>query len=108
MGSSPVSADAITGGTMSLDDLKAVQDRIESGLEDSAPRMDCARVNEDYYQLRNATYIEKRESELDVDYLRRPKRTVRLVRKAVDTLGRRLYHPGPSRNLVDESGAETE
>lgn len=108
MGSSPVSADAITGGTMSLDDLKAVQDRIESGLEDSAPRMDCARVNEDYYQLRNATYIEKRESELDADYLRRPKRTVRLVRKAVDTLGRRLYHPGPSRNLVDESGAVDE
>jgi len=91
-----------------LNELKRVQDMIESGLPDSQARIDDAKTNDAYYALLNSNYIPKREAETDNDYARRPKRTVRLVKKAVDTLGRRLYHPGPSRKLTSEDSADNE
>lgn len=97
-------------GLVDIDKLKPIQDQIESGLPDSQERRDRARKNDAFYRMRGVVYIEKRESETDTDFARRPKHVSYLVKKAIDTLGRRLYQPAPVRKLVlpDGSVADTE
>jgi hypothetical protein len=77
--------------------LDSVEEEVRSGLPTAEERLECAKANEDFYQLRNALYVEKRDSEEGADFARRPKRTSKLTRKAVTTLTSLLYSPGPSR-----------
>ncbi len=79
--------------------LEAVVDQIAAGLPDESERLTEARANEDFYELRNHLYIEKREAETQRDFDTRPKRCSYMTRKAVKTLTQKLYAPGPSRSL---------
>jgi hypothetical protein len=80
--------------------LKRAEEQVQSGLPgDECDRLGGAIANDDFYELRNLRYLEKREGETDYDYRMRPKRTVGLVREAVDKLTSKLYSPGPTRKL---------
>jgi hypothetical protein len=79
--------------------LDQIEEEIEEGLRLHADRLVAAYDNEEYLACRNAAYVPRRESEEWRDYMRRPKRTSKLVRKAIFTLGKNLYSPGPTRRL---------
>ncbi|HWE35653.1 MAG TPA: hypothetical protein VG406_03710 [Isosphaeraceae bacterium] len=79
--------------------LDTIEEEVRAGLPTHRPRLDAARANADFYKLRNLAYIERREGEDVADYDRRPKRTSKLTKKAVDTLTGYLYSPGPTRDF---------
>lgn len=69
---------------------------------------DCARANEDYYDLKNRLYLEnlaREENETASDWDARPKQYSRLTRRAVHCLTDELYSPGPTRALNEGSAA---
>lgn len=102
-----LSADANVG-LLEDGQIKEVIEQIKDGLPNSRQRRYEAKVCEAHYQYLGADYIPKREAELDRDYAQRPKRVAYLTRKAIDTLGRRLYQPGPNRKLTSKPGAANE
>lgn len=86
--------------------LDTVEREVLAGLPAHADRLTCAWDNEQYYQGRNASYIARKESEEYNDFLRRPKPTSKLTRKAVRELTKQLYSPGPTRALEGAPAAD--
>lgn len=60
-------------------------------------RLDEARLNRAYYELRGASFIPKRPAELFGNFYSRPKKSLPFTKMVVDTLTRHLYAPGPTR-----------
>jgi hypothetical protein len=73
--------------------LDTIADEVKAGLPLHADRLVEAFDNEEYYAGRNAAYIARREAEDWRDYLRRPRRTSKILRKVIRALAR-LYAPG--------------
>ena len=88
------------------EDIDLVHLEIVAGMPNEAPRLLDMKINEDYYELRNLHYIDKREAESDIDYVNRPKRTSGMTRQVVEKLTEHLYNPGPARRLVDAAAAD--
>ena len=95
----PPAADAIPT-------LSSLHEALAAGLPDEAERWESARANEDYYQLRNEAYIERRPSEEPQDFQARPKRTSKMTRTVVRKLSNPLYKTGPTRRLKTSAGAD--
>ncbi len=91
--------DANTLLRYNLENLSEVDIRIRDGLKDASDRLEAAKANEAYYRMENRAYIEKREAETDTDFANRPKRCSYMTYKAVSTLSKPLYTPGPIRTL---------
>lgn len=84
--------------------LDALDEAIKAGLPAESGRWECAVANDDFYRLRNAGYLERREAEDDVDFLSRPKRTSKLTRRVIKVLTDQLYNPGPTRTMPGPAG----
>jgi hypothetical protein len=86
--------------------LDLIEEEIEAGLPLHADRLCEAFLNEEYYRGRNALYVARKESEEWLDYVRRPKRTSKITRRAIRVLARDLYSPGPTRKLEGSATAD--
>lgn len=89
------------------DSLDLVELEVLAALPNESQRMLDAKVNEDFYNLRNMWYIEKREAETDYDFEYRPKRYSKITRRVIEVLTAHLYNPGPARRLEGSSAGET-
>lgn len=87
-----------------LPSLDEIDGEVQAGLPLHAERLVDAFNNEEYYAGRNAGYIPRREAEDWRDYLKRPKRTSKILRRVIRTLAN-LYAPGPSRELKGNASA---
>jgi hypothetical protein len=87
--------------------LDLIEEEIEAGLPLHADRLCEAFLNEEYYRGRNALYVARKESEEWLDYVRRPKRTSKITRRAIRVLARDLYSPGPTRKLEGSATADS-
>jgi hypothetical protein len=85
--------------------LDTIADEVKAGLPLHADRLVEAFDNEEYYAGRNAAYIARREAEDWRDYLRRPRRTSKILRKVIRALAR-LYAPGPHREVKGDAAAD--
>lgn len=81
-----ISLDEIAGEVMT--GLQAHVDRLQESF-------DC----EEFLAGRNIAYLKRKQSEEYLDYLNRPKRTSKLLRKVIRKLAEHLYSPGPTRQL---------
>src|SRR5688572_28201173 len=91
----------------SVPPLDLVDDDVRAGLEFDRDRLDAAHDNEEFYQLRNLAYLEKRPEETEEDFDHRPKRTSKLTRTVVRKLSEPLYKPGPTRKLEGPPALDT-
>lgn len=87
---------------LSLDEIAG---EIEAGLPLHADRLVEAFDCEEFYAGRNAAYIARREAEDWRDYLKRPRRTSKILRKVVRALAN-LYAPGPQRQYKGDASAD--
>lgn len=99
--------DILIRDPQSIPALDTIADEVRAGLPCSRERLAEARLNEDYYQLRNAQYVPRREGESDEDYAARPKRTSKLTRCVIRKLTEPLYSPGPTRNWEADAEVDT-
>lgn len=80
--------------------LDRVAEDVRGGMRDHLEEWACYQANADFLHLRNHLHFERharKEGESDRDFEERPKQYSRLTRKAIHTLTRHLYKPGPSR-----------
>lgn len=87
--------------------LDTIERDVMAGLLGDADRLDESAENEDFYQLQNAGYIERREAEDEQEFQRRPKRTSKLLRCVIRKLSEPLYNPGPVRHWDGEAGIDS-
>lgn len=85
--------------------LNDVEREILAGLPNEQERRAQCLRNLDYYHLRGAKLIPRRDAETDQDYRIRPKRHLPFTRRVVQVLAAKLYSPGPSRALVGQDAA---
>ena len=82
---------------------------IESEILDGLPNEQDRRAqnlrNLDYYQMRGAKLIPRRDAETDQDYKIRPKRHLPFTHRVVNVLSSKLYCPGPNRSIVGQEAA---
>lgn len=83
-----------------------IDDEIRHGLPREQERRTEALRALDYYQRRGVSHIQRRDAETDDSFRNRPKRSIPLTRRVVDVLCSKLYSPGPSRSIDDETAAE--
>lgn len=83
-----------------------IEQEILRGLPSSEARRTAGFDNLQFYLGNNIAYIDREESEEFKDFVNRPKRCSRLTRKAIETLTRHLYHPGPSRKIEASEEAD--
>jgi hypothetical protein len=86
--------------------LDSIEQELRCGLALHSDRLVEAFDCEEFYAGRSQLYIPKRESEEWRDYLKRPKRTSKMLRKAVRTLAEDLYSPGPTRRLESDASVD--
>jgi hypothetical protein len=85
--------------------LADVEREILAGLpNEQERRAECLR-NMDYYHLRGAKLIPRRDAETDQDYRIRPKRHLPFTSRVVKVLASKLYAPGPNRVVVGQDAA---
>lgn len=85
--------------------LADIESEILAGLPNEQARRGTCLRSLDYYHLRGAKLIPRRDAEQDQDYKLRPKRSLPFARRVVNVLASKLYNPGPSRQLADAPGA---
>jgi hypothetical protein len=83
----------------SVPPIDSIDEEVRAGLPGEAERMARARLNEDYYALRNDRHIARRESEDEASFAARPKVTSAMTMQAIAKLTELLYGPGPTRTL---------
>jgi hypothetical protein len=83
----------------SVPSLREVGDSVRDGLPEERKRLADALANEDFYQFRNCTHLERRPDETEEEFEDRPKRYSRITRTVVRKLAEPLYNPGPTRVL---------
>ncbi len=86
--------------------LDTIEDEIRAGMVLHADRLVAAFDCEEYYACRNSAYIQRRESEDWLDFVKRPKRTSKITAKVIKTLAKGLYSPGPTRRIKNGAGAD--
>jgi hypothetical protein len=82
-----------------------IEREIIAGLPNEQERRAQNLRNIDYYQMRGAKLIPRRDAETDQDYKIRPKRSLPFTRRVIDVLCSKLYCPGPNRSIVDQDVA---
>ena len=82
-----------------------VEREILAGLRNEQDRRAQNLRNLDYYQMRGAKLIPRRDAETDQDYKIRPKRHLPFTHRVVNVLCSKLYCPGPNRSIVDQDAA---
>jgi hypothetical protein len=87
--------------------LDTIEAEVRAGMPGESARWECATTNEDFYQLRNKSYIERRKAEDDTAFQNRPKRTSHLTRTVIRKLAEPLYNPGPTRTLANSGAVDT-
>jgi hypothetical protein len=85
-------------------DTKAFHDRIDSEIRDGLKneqdrRTECLRSME-YYNLRGANMIMRRDAESDSDFMSRPKRSLPFCHRVIRVLTSKTYMPGPARSIA--------
>jgi hypothetical protein len=98
--------DAVIPATLPDAYLAKVESEILAGLPNEQERRAQCLRNMDYYHLRGAKLIPRRDAETDQDYRIRPKRHLPFTSRVIRVLASKLYAPGPSRT-VDEDDAAT-
>lgn len=90
-----------------MDELSLrIDEEIRGGLKCGKEERDAALVALDYYELRGAKYIQRRDGESFSDYVARTKRSLPFTRRVVDLLCSHLYNPGPARRFEDDALGE--
>jgi hypothetical protein len=82
-----------------------VEREILAGLPNEQERRAQNLRNIDYYQMRGAKMIPRRDAETDQDYRIRPKRHLPFTHRVINVLCSKLYCPGPNRAIVDQDAA---